>query len=341
MTNSLPVMGHLDHALEPIGKYLDDPAMVEVAVNPNGTVWLLRRGDVSMSKADITISSDVAKSIVNLIAGKAHAKTSTEKLLVSASIKYMDWPVRAQGVHAPAAHGGAALSFRMFSSINIDEIKLSYLSDNGSVASSEQHEVRIQKLQQSIKNNNLMETLQLCVDERFNVLISGGTDTGKTVVLRKILSLVSPDDRLVTIEDAIELFPTQPNCVSLIADRSSENRSTDKLLEASLRMRPDRLIVGEIRGKEAMTFLEAINTGHGGSMSTIHAESPDLALDRLAIAAARSGVPMTYENLRNYISRTIDVIIQTGRKDGKRGITEIYCPKLPTRQQRAAGERLQ
>lgn len=145
----------------------------------------------------------------------------------------------------------------------------------------------------------------------------------------------------MTIEDAIELFPKQPNCVSLIADRASDTRSTDKLLEASLRMRPDRLIVGEIRGKEAMTFLEAINTGHGGSMSTIHAESPDLALDRLAIAAGRSGVPMTYENLRNYISRTIDVIIQTGRKDGKRGITEIYCPKLPTRQQGAAGERLQ
>lgn len=92
-------------------------------------------------------------------------------------------------------------------------------------------------------------------------------------------------------------------------------------------MRPDRLIVGEIRGREAMTFLEAINTGHGGSMSTIHAETPELALDRLAIAAARSGVPMTYENLLDYIGRTIDVIIQAGRNGADRGIVEIYRPQ--------------
>lgn len=334
-------MSYLDHSLAPIGHFLDDPSMVEVAVNPDGCVWILRRGDVAMSKADIAVKPDNTMQAINMIAGQAYSKTSTTKVLVSASTDYNGRPLRAQGVLAPAAHGGASLSLRMFSSIDIGDIQLSYLNDNKSVSSRDEQSKKLEKLHQSIEKNSLMETLQMCVDERFNVLISGGTDTGKTVVLRKILSLVSQDDRLVTIEDAIELFPTQPNCVSLIADRASENRSTDKLLEASLRMRPDRLIVGEIRGKEAMTFLEAINTGHGGSMSTIHAESPDLALDRLAIAAARSGVPMTYENLRNYISRTIDVIIQTGRKDGKRGITEIYCPKLPTRQQGAAGERLQ
>ena len=91
-------------------------------------------------------------------------------------------------------------------------------------------------------------------------------------------------------------------------------------------MRPDRLIVGEVRGKEAMTFLEAINTGHGGSMTTLHAETPTLALDRLAMAAGRSDVPMNYSEIRDYITRSIDVIIQTGRKDGKRGIAEFFLP---------------
>jgi type IV secretion system protein VirB11 len=100
------------------------------------------------------------------------------------------------------------------------------------------------------------------------------------------------------------------------------------LLEATLRMRPDRLIVGEVRGKEAMTFLEAVNTGHGGSMTTIHAETPELALDRLAIAAGRSGVRMSYTDLRNYILRTIDVIIQTGRIAETRGIAQVYIPAI-------------
>jgi type IV secretion system protein VirB11 len=172
-----------------------------------------------------------------------------------------------------------------------------------------------------------METLQFCVENRFNMLISGGTDTGKTVALRKVLSLIPDEDRIITIEDVRELFPGQPNCVSLIADLSGDVRSTDQLLKASLRMRPDRLIVGEIRGKEAMTFLEAINTGHGGSITTIHTETPELSLDRLAIAASHSGIPMSYDNLRNYIGRTIDVIIQTGRHGAMRGISEIYRPK--------------
>lgn len=319
-------MDYLQHALTPLGNWLTNPDMVEVAVNPDGKVWLLKRGDVGMYDAGLSLKHGVAERLTNLIAGNSHAKTGQHHLLVSASIQYHDRPLRAQAVLPPAAHGGAALSFRMFSSLNIEEIKLKYLQGK-SKSSSEGYAITMAELDGYVIDRGLMETLQYCVDHRLNVLISGGTDTGKTVALRKILSLIRNEDRIITIEDARELFPQQPNCVSLIADRSGETRSTDKLLEASLRMRPDRLIVGEIRGKEAMTFLEAINTGHGGSMSTIHAETPELALDRLAIAAARSGVPMTYDNLRNYIGRTIDVIIQTGRTGAMRGISEIYRPK--------------
>ena len=140
--------------------------------------------------------------------------------------------------------------------------------------------------------------------------------------------MIPQEERIITIEDAAELYPSQPNTVSLIADRRSETRSTDQLLEATLRMRPDRIIVGEVRGKEAMTFLEAINTGHGGSMTTLHAETPQLALDRLAMAAGRSDVPMSYTDIREYILRSIDVIIQAGRHEDQRGIAEIYVPAL-------------
>jgi type IV secretion system protein VirB11 len=91
-------------------------------------------------------------------------------------------------------------------------------------------------------------------------------------------------------------------------------------------MRPDRIVLGEVRGREAMTFLEAINTGHGGSMTTLHAETPQLAVERLAIAALKSELPMTYRDMIRYIERSIDVVIQVGRNAGERGITEFYLP---------------
>jgi type IV secretion system protein VirB11 len=138
---------------------------------------------------------------------------------------------------------------------------------------------------------------------------------------------VDDGERLVTIEDAFELFPRQPNTVALLASRSiGTQRSSNALLQASLRMRPDRIIVGELRGDEALTYLEAINTGHGGSVSTIHAETAELAIDRLAIMVLQAGTPLTFDEVRQYIQKSIDVIVQLGRVDGRRGIAEFYLP---------------
>jgi len=319
-------MDYLQHALNPLEKYFVDPDMIEIAVNPDGKVWFLKRSDIAMKESDIKFEFGTASSLIDIIAGKTHNTTGKDKLLVSASIVYMDRPIRTQSIIPPAVYGEAALSFRMFPSFDIDKIKLSYLYGQSRPATDFLKE-RTKTLCERIRSGDLMDTLKFCIHNRLNILISGGTETGKTVALRKLISLIDINERIITIEDAPELFPKQPNVVSLIADRSGEVRPAEKLLEASLRMRPDRLIIGEIRGKEGMTFLEAINTGHGGSISTLHAENPVLAIDRLAIAASRSYVPMSYDNLRNYISRTIDVIIQTGRSNANRGITEIYLPK--------------
>ena len=164
------------------------------------------------------------------------------------------------------------------------------------------------------------------VAHKMNALIAGATDSGKTVFARKMLSYVPDSERLITIEDAAELVPAQPNVVTLIADRDSRTRSPDVLLTSCLRMRPDRLVVGEVRGKEAMTFIEAINTGHGGSMTTIHAETPKLALAKLAIMALKADLPLTYTDTLRYIGSSIDVVIQTGRAGGDRGVLEFYIP---------------
>lgn len=318
-------MDYLEHKLSKLDELISDPTMIEIAINPDGSVWSLRRGETAMTVVDVTYTSPDAYQLSNLIASKANITTGKDKLLISAAVRYKERVLRAQVVMDPAAAGASAISLRLFSSFSIDDVTVDYLNGRSSSGNKVRQE-NLASLQKLVLNgDNLVDILNLCVMQRLNILVSGGTDSGKTVLLRKIVSLIRSDDRLITIEDAQELFPTQPNTVALIADRNSSHRSTDQLLEATLRMRPDRIILGEIRGKEAMTFLEAINTGHGGSMSTIHAETPELALDRLAIAALRSGIPMTYDNMVGYITRTIDVIIQTGRLGSKRGVLEVFC----------------
>lgn len=124
-----------------------------------------------------------------------------------------------------------------------------------------------------------------------------------------------------------ELFPGQPNTVALLADRGNGSQhSANALLQASFRMRSDRIIVGEGRGAGTLTYLEAIITGHGGSVSTIHAETAKLAIGRLAIMVLQAGTPLTFAEVREYFRKSIDVIVQLGRAEGKRGVTEFSLP---------------
>ena len=134
---------------------------------------------------------------------------------------------------------------------------------------------------------------------------------------------------MVTIEDALELNLPHPNNVALVTERVADSeRSPARLLESALRMRPDRLILGEIRGPEAFNFLEAINTGHPGSISTIHADSPRLALERMAMMVLRAGLNLSREDVLDYARATIDIVIQTGRQDGRRGVLQVFMPAL-------------
>lgn len=171
--------------------------------------------------------------------------------------------------------------------------------------------------------------LRACVQSRMNLVISGGTSSGKTELARRLLWMVEEKHRLALIEDAAELLPTQENIISLIADRLEVSaRSADKLLEMTLRLRPDRIILGELRGIEAVTFLEAINTGHEGSVTTIHATSARKAVNRLAFLVMRAGMPLTLSEILDYVLGSIDVIVQTGRIGTERGILETWFPGL-------------
>ena len=301
--------------------------VIEICINPDGSCWGEFQGDHFMRVLDYHLTVTEIRDLGNQIASSANTTMSKDRPIISVSITYRGRPIRAQVVTPPAVISGMSISLRFFSNLSLDQIELRYLYGK----ERKLEELRQEKnraLRDVVASGAITDALRFCVENKLNMIVSGGTSTGKTVAARKILSYVSNDERIVTIEEAAELLPTQPNAVTLIANRDAEFQSADILLTATLRMRPDRIILGEVRGKEAMTFLEAINTGHGGSMTTLHAETPQLAVQRLAIAALKTEIPMTYQDMVQYIESSIDVIIQAGREDGARGITEFYLPGI-------------
>lgn len=305
-----------------------DPKLIELCINPDGTLWGEFQGDHFMGAIDRILTPNEIKDLGNQIASAANTTLSRAKPIVSVSITYRDRAIRAQVIQPPAVDGGFAISLRFFADLPLDQIKLSYLF--GSERSLEGlRRKRNAELRDVVAAGDIDAAIAFCVEHKLNMIVAGGTSTGKTVIARKILSFVPVPERIITIEEAAELHPAQPNVVTLISNRDEVMRSADVLLTSTLRMRPDRIVLGEVRGKEAMTFLEAINTGHGGSLTTLHAETPQLAVQRLAIAALKTDVPMTYQDMIDYITRSIDVIIQAGRHKGARGITEFYLPGEP------------
>ena len=305
-----------------------DPKLIELCINPDGTLWAELQGDHFMRRIDRELTPNEIKDLGNQIASAANTTLSRTKPIVSVSITYRSRPIRAQVIQPPAVDGSFAISLRFFADLPMEQIKLSYLY--GAERSLEGlRRQRNAELRDAVATGDIDKAISFCALHKLNMIVAGGTSTGKTVTARKILSFVPIPERIITIEEAAELRPEQPNVVTLISDRDEETRSADVLLTSTLRMRPDRIVLGEVRGKEAMTFLEAINTGHGGSLTTLHAETPQLAVQRLAIAALKTDVPMTYQDMIQYITRSIDVIIQAGRHEGARGITEFYLPGEP------------
>ncbi|MEM9360356.1 MAG: ATPase, T2SS/T4P/T4SS family [Pseudomonadota bacterium] len=299
--------------------------VIEICINPDGSCWGEFQGDHFMSRLGQTLTEDQVRDLGNQIASDAGTPLSKDKPIVSVSITYRDRPIRAQVITPPAVSHGMSISLRFFSSLSLNSIELGFLYGKERKLE-ELRQEKNRQLREVVASGDIEAAIRHCVENKLNMIVSGGTSTGKTVAARKILSYVSDNERILTIEEAAELLPTQQNSVTLISNRDAPHQTADILLTSTLRMRPDRIILGEVRGKEAMTFLEAINTGHGGSMTTLHAETPQLAVQRLAIAALKTEVPIPYRDMVDYIESSIDVIIQAGREDGKRGITEFYLP---------------
>ena len=326
-------MSYLDTYLGQLDPALSDPAVMEVAINADGRIWLERGGALHMASAGLPALS--ARSVRDLAAQIANSTSNTfteGSPLVSAAVRYRDLMLRCQVVGPPAASGGTIIGIRIFRSGQPGSARparsFSFLRDQVRSLEEERRDM-VAKIRSESGAADVDGFLRRLVDERLNVIVSGGTSTGKTELGRKLLGLVREDERIVTIEDSLELLPGQPNTVSLIAQRDEASpRSADKLLQATLRLRPDRIILGELRGPEAATFLDAINTGHSGSFTTLHAHSARKALDRLALLVMAQGTRLGFAEVIRYLETSIDVILQMGREGERRGIIEMYFPGL-------------
>jgi type IV secretion system protein VirB11 len=318
-------MSYLEQSLDHFQPYINEESLIELCVNPDGTVWIENPGDHYMHKTDIVLVDVFAADLANQISSERSNNLSVDNPTMSDSFYYKGRLVRAQVLIPPAVEKGASISLRFSPHFEIADIELEFLYGE-SQSSEGLRAKRNKKLYDVIKKDGLDAGVQFCVQNRLNIILSGGVSTGKTVTARKILSYVDPKERILTIEEGSELKLSQPNNVILFYDRDEKKRSAEIMLLATLRMRPDRIVLGEVRGKEAASFLEAIVTGHGGSLTTIHGESPQIAMARLATAASLGDPNARREDVLANIKRSVDVIIQTGKIDGKRGIVEFYLP---------------
>jgi type IV secretion system protein VirB11 len=318
----------LYRALAPIGRFLNDPQVVEISINGPGDVYIERLGAEFMEHFDIpALTAAEIRNIGERVAASTHQFISPTNPILSAALPSGE---RIQVILPPAAPVGGAISIRkqVVSDFTLEQYRDSGGLDKVSVSVGGLSDID-RKLVAHQRANEIYEFIDLAIKSRISMLISGGTSTGKTTFLNACLKSIDPAERIMTLEDTRELFPVQPNVVHLIAskgDQGTANLTIQHLLEASLRMRPDRLFVGEIRGAEAFSFLRAINTGHPGSMSTVHADTPIGAYEQLVMMMHQSGMGAGFskEDLLSYIRMVIPIVIQLRKDGGKRGVSEIY-----------------
>lgn len=320
----LPPSGiYLRACLAPFQGVLSRPDVTDVYVNRPGELWVETLSGTTERHEDPDLTERVLLRLARQVAALTHQAVSREHPLLAASLPD---GARIQIVAPPATRGPLALAIRrqVVASLRLEDYEAGdQFAATRTVGLAEPaHE----KLGNLIDQRKFAAALALAVRTRRNILISGGTSTGKTTFLNALLREVPSDERLILIEDTQELVVDHENCVGLVAVRGElgEARVTSNdLVSASLRMRPDRIILGELRGPEAFAFLRAVNTGHPGSMTTIHADSPESAVEQLAMLVLQGGSQLARSDVLHYVAQSIDLFVQLGRCGGRRQVDAV------------------
>ena len=267
------------------------------------------------------------KSLARLVAQSTEQKVSEEQPLLSATLPS---GYRIQVVFPPACENDTVImSIRKKNDIvwSLDDYEKMGAFDQTVIEKHQDESVIV--LSKLLKAGLIKQFIQKAILSKKNIIISGGTSTGKTTFTNACLKSIPITERLISVEDAREVdLSTHPNRVSLLASKGGQGRAnvtTQDLIEACLRLRPDRIIVGELRGAEAFSFLRAINTGHPGSISTLHADTPEMAMQQMKLMVMQAGLGMPPDDVLNYIRNVVDIIVQLKRGEkGRRYISEIY-----------------
>ena len=292
------VLGH-----GPLQRLLDDPTVSEIMVNGPDMVYVEQNGRLTRSAARFA-SEEQLRRVIERIVSRVGRRIDESSPLVDARLPDGS---RVNAVIAPVAFSGASLTIRKFSK---DPFKVADLVRFGTLSA------------------EMAELLRACVEARLNIIVSGGTGTGKTTLLNVLSSFIPEGERIVTVEDAVELQLQQEHVVRLESRPPNvEGRgeiAIRDLVRNSLRMRPDRIVVGEVRGGESLDMLQAMNTGHDGSLSTVHANSPRDAIARLETLVLMAGMDLPLRAIREQIASAVDVVVQLTRlRDGTRRVTAV------------------
>ncbi len=303
--------------LAPIQQWLDDPFVSEIMINQPQQVWVESQG-VAICHSIEALSEYHLMTLIQLIANENNQLINESSPILSASL--LDGS-RIQCVIPPVSVYPILCIRRVIQyAASID-----VFSGNQSFMSVENHQEAL--YQKAFSQQDWSQVVKMAIQLKKTIVISGGTSSGKTTLLNACLSEVSNTDRMITLEDTREIQIPQPNQISLLSLHSDESAaciSMQHLVQCSLRLRPDRIIVGEIRGAEILDFLSAAATGHEGCMTTMHAGSPQLALLRMKQLYKLNHVPsMTDQDILDEIYHVVDLIIQVNRLPQGRLITEV------------------
>jgi type IV secretion system protein VirB11 len=326
-TNSPAVGGvYLSAFLEPFAGWLARPDVTDILVNKPGEVWVesVTGGIERYHAPDVTTVT--LTRLAAQIARISKQGVSREHPLLSASLPTGE---RIQMVLPPATRGPVALAIRkhVLTDLTLEDYVNTGAMDQTVGAGGNKAPVdKDVALKRALTKGDVAAFLKLAVHQRRNIVVSGGTGTGKTTFLNALLKEIPLSERLILIEDAAEIRLVHENAIGLVAVKGETGEArvdVDSLLQAALRMRPDRIIVGELRGGEAFTFLRAVNTGHPGSVTTLHADTPHGALEQLALMALQTGTAMTHADILAYVRSVVDIIVQLERNQGRRQVREI------------------
>lgn len=321
---------YLDAFLAPLAGYIDRADVTDLYINRPGELWL--ETAVGTERHDVPALDDASLwRLARQIAAFSDQGINREHPLLAATLPD---GARVQICAPPATRGHVIAAIRKHS---MPDLRVSDYLASGAFArvgeAALAREATDSILANLLDSSRTADFLSAAVVASKTIVIAGGTGTGKTTFLNALLKEAPPSQRFVLIEDTPEIQLTHLNAVGLVAVRGKLGEASvtpAELVEAALRLRPDRIIMGEVRGSEAISWLRAVGTGHPGSITTVHANSPDGAVDQLAMMSMSAGTELGRGELVDYIRATVDVFVQLAQQDGSRLVTEVKFHRRPT-----------